>query len=380
MSTATRRRVGVAGALVGAASAGVAAAAFAKRYAIGRIRLRPDLEAGEPFGELRGRPAAVTASDGLVLHAEVDGPEDAPLTVVFCHGYTLNLDSWHYQRRDLLDSYRMVLWDQRSHGRSPRASVDDHGALIDRLGEDLAEVIEELVPGPCVLVGHSMGGMTIMALADRHPELFEEKVRGVALISTSAGRLGEVSLGLPALLARAVHTVTPGTVSLLGRRGALVDRGREAANDLAFLMLRHLGFGDATNVSPTVVDFVESMIRSTPFEVIADFYPALMAHDKLAALGVLDDVPTSIIVGDKDWLTPVDHSKAMAAALPRAQFTEVPDSSHLVQLERPTVVNDALRDLIKRALADEAAANVAEADRADGAGGDGGDGAGDPRG
>lgn len=358
MSTTTRRRVGIAGAVVGVASAGVAAAAFAKRYAVGRIRLRPDLEANEPLGELRGRPTTVTTSDGVSLHVEVDGPEDAPLTVVFCHGYTLNLDSWHYQRRDLRDSYRMVLWDQRSHGRSPRTTAED--STIDRLGDDLAEVIDALVPGPCVLVGHSMGGMTIMALADRRPELFGDRIRGVTLISTSSGKLAEVSLGLPALLAKAVHKVTPGTVSMLSRGGALVDRGREAGNDVAFLALRHLGFGDPKNVSPTVVDFAESMIRSTPFEVIADFYPALMSHDKLAALPILDGVPVSIIVGDKDWLTPVDHSKAMAAALPRAQFTEVPDSSHLVQLERPTVVNDALRDLIKRATADSTADGTAD--------------------
>nr|BFE86231.1 hypothetical protein GCM10020093_088320 [Planobispora longispora] len=131
-----------------------------------------------------------------------------------------------------------------------------------------------------------------------------------------------------------------------------MDRGRHAASDIAFLVVRNFGFGDSKNVSPTVVDFVESMIRSTPFEVIADFYPALMSHDKLTALSVLDDVPTSIVVGDKDWLTPVEHSKAIAAALPRAWFTEVPDSSHLVHLERPAAVNDALRDLLKRAAAD----------------------------
>jgi pimeloyl-ACP methyl ester carboxylesterase len=353
MSTTTRRKVGIAGAIVGVASAGLATAAFAKRYAVGRIRLRPDLEANEPLGELRGRPTTVVTSDGVSLYAEVDGADDAPLTVVFCHGYTLNLDSWHYQRRDLGDSYRLVLWDQRSHGRSPRTTAED--STIDRLGDDLAEVIAALVPGPCVLVGHSMGGMTVMALADRHPELFGDKIKGVALISTSSGKLAEISLGLPALLAKAVHKVTPGTVSMLSRGGTLVDRGREAGNDVAFLALRHLGFGDSKNVSPTVVDFAESMIRSTPFEVIANFYPALMSHDKLNALSVLDDVPTSIMVGDKDWLTPVDHSRAMAEALPRAQFTEVPDSSHLVQLERPTVVNDALRDLLKRAAADSAA-------------------------
>jgi pimeloyl-ACP methyl ester carboxylesterase len=198
MSITTRRKVEIASAIVGVASAGVAAGAFAKRYAVGRIRLRPDLEASEPLGELRGRPTTVAVSDGVSLYAEVDGQDDAPVTVVFCHGYTLNLDSWHYQRRDLRDSYRLVLWDQRSHGRSPRTMDGD--CTIDRLGDDLAEVIEALVPGPCVLVGHSMGGMTIMALADRHPELFGDKIKGVALISTSAGKLAEVSLGLPALL------------------------------------------------------------------------------------------------------------------------------------------------------------------------------------
>ncbi|MFD0655832.1 alpha/beta fold hydrolase [Thermocatellispora tengchongensis] len=342
-----RRRIGVASALVGAASAGVAAAALAKRYAVGRIRLGPDPEASEPFGELHGHEETYTTSDGVALHVEIDGPEEAPLTVVLCHGYTLNLDSWHYQRRDLRDSYRLVLWDQRSHGRSQRTPAAD--CTIDRLGDDLAELLDAYVPGPCVLVGHSMGGMTIMALADRHPELFGERVRGVGLISTSAGKLAELTLGLPAVVSKAVHKVAPVTVSALGRRGALIDRGRQAGNDVAFLAIRLFGFGDSKNISPTVVDFVESMIRSTPTEVIANFYPALMSHDKLTALGVLDGLPTAIIVGDKDWLTPPDHSRAIAATLPAAQFTEIPGTSHLVHLERPGVVNDALHDLLERA-------------------------------
>ncbi|MCC5579279.1 alpha/beta hydrolase [Microtetraspora sp. AC03309] len=348
----TRRTVGIAGAVVGAASAGAAAAAMAKRYAVGRIRLRPDLEASEPFGELRGREVALTTSDGVMIHAEVDGPEDAPLTVVLCHGYCLASDSWHYQRRDLRESYRLVTWDQRCHGLSARAEPSD--CTIDRLGEDLALVVEELVPGPCVLVGHSMGGMTIMALAERRPELFDDKVRGVALLSTSAGKLAELTLGLPALVSKIVHRAVPSAVSVMRKRGSLVDRGREAGNDVAFLAVRYLGFGDSRNVSPTVVDFVESMIRATPSEVIADFYPALMSHDKLTALDVLNKVPTSIIVGERDWLTPLDHSRAIAAAVPTAQLTTIPAASHLVQLETPAVVNDALRELIKRGQRDEA--------------------------
>ncbi|SDH89670.1 alpha/beta fold hydrolase [Nonomuraea jiangxiensis] len=366
-TTTTRRRVGIAGALVGAASAGVAAAALAKRYAVGRIRLRHDAEASEPFGELRGRERTLVTSDGKALHVEIDGPEERrrpagergsdaagdpdqgdeePLTVVFCHGYCLSLESWHYQRKDLRENYRMVLWDQRSHGRSQRVSAEE--STIDRLGDDLAEVIERFVPGPCVLVGHSMGGMTIMALADRHPELFGDRIRAVALIATSAGKLAELTLGLPAMVSKVVHKVAPATVSMLGKGGALVDRTRNAGSDIAFLITRYMGFGDSKNVSPTVVDFAESMIRATPTEVVADFYPALMNHDKLSALHVLDDVPTAIMVGERDWLTPPEHSRAISSALPKAQLTEVPDTSHLIQLERPGVVNDALRDLIKR--------------------------------
>ncbi|GAA2644077.1 MULTISPECIES: alpha/beta fold hydrolase [Nonomuraea] len=346
MTTTTRRKVGIASAIVGAASAGVAAAALAKRYAVGRIRLRPDPEADEPFGELRGRERTLITSDEVALHIEIDGPEDAPVTIVFCHGYTHTLDSWHYQRRDLREDYRILLWDQRSHGLSQRGGEQD--SSIERLGEDLYEVLETFVQGPCVLVGHSMGGMTIMALADSHPELFGDRIRGVALIATSAGKLAEITLGLPALVAKGLHKVAPATVSVLGRGGSLVDKTRHVGNDVAFLVLRHFGFGDSKNVSPTVVDFVESMIRSTPTEVIADFYPALMNHDKLSALGVLDGVPTAIMVGEKDWLTPPEHSRAIAAALPKAQLTEVPETSHLIQLERPGVVNEALRDLVKR--------------------------------
>ncbi len=341
-----RRRVGIAGAVVGAASAGVATAALAKRYAVGRIRLRPDPEASEPFGELRGQEVDVTASDGVRLHAELDGPQDAPLTVVLCHGYTLNLDSWHYQRRDLRDAYRLVLFDQRCHGRSQRDGVTDR--TIERLGDDLRDLIEAEVPGPCVLVGHSMGGMTVMALAERYPELFGDRIQGVALISTSAGKLAEVTLGLPALVAKAVHLVAPQAVAALGRRAALVDRGRQVGSDVSFLAMRLFGFGDSRNVSPTLVDFVDTMIRSTPTDVIADFYPALMSHDKLTALDVLDKVPTSIIVGEKDWLTPPDHSRAIATVVPSAHLEVVGGTSHLVQMERPDVVNDALRDLIKR--------------------------------
>src|SRR5262252_3149004 len=190
-----RRLGGVAGIAAGAVAAATGIVVMAEKIAVGRIRLRPDPAAGEPFGDIRGEPMTVLADDGLPLHVEICGPAEpsaAPVTIIFCHGYALNSDVWYYQCAGLERSARLVFWDQRSHGRSGRSDPDL--VSIDQLGADLHEVLMATAPGdmPVVLVGHSMGGMTIMALADQHPELFGSKVVGTVLISTAASAVDPV--------------------------------------------------------------------------------------------------------------------------------------------------------------------------------------------
>lgn len=346
-----KKRAGLIGAAVGTAGAlGVGAAVAARRYAVGRARLRPDPDAGEPFGELHGRSTTVVATDGVPLHVEIDGPDDAPLTVVFCHGYCLTHDSWHYQRRDLgrRGDVRMVFWDQRSHGRSGRSDLAH--ATIDQCGDDLLAVLQATTrPGePVLLAGHSMGGMTIMALADRHPELFGDgPIEGVALINTSSGELAELTLGLPMAFGKVFRAAAPHVVNGLSRRSALVERGRRMGADIAFVVTRRIAFADRS-VSPTVVAFLERMIQATPVDVIAEFFPTLMAHDKIAALDVLRRVPGLVVVGDADRLTPPAHGRAIAAALPDAELVEVDEGGHVVMLEHPVPVTEALARLIDR--------------------------------
>ncbi|MCP9953066.1 alpha/beta fold hydrolase [Actinomadura madurae] len=347
MDSKSRRRIGIAGVVAGVGAAGVGAAVGLRHLAVGRVRLRPDPDAGEPFGELRGRATTVLADDGVPLHVEVDGPEDADLTVVFCHGYALNQDSWHYQRRDLQGSLRMVFWDQRSHGRSGRSDLAN--ATIEQTGDDLRAVLEATVrPGArVVLAGHSMGGMAIMAFADRHRELFEERVVGVALVNTSCGDLAEMTLGLPMVLAKAVRPLAPRTLRGLGRRAELVEKARGLGADLAFVVTRKMAFADKY-VSPSVVDFLEQMIRATPIDVIAEFYPALMAHDKAGCLDVLGGVPALVLVGGRDRLTPAAHGRRIAEAMPEAELVEVEQAGHVLPLEYPGVVTGGLRRLIDR--------------------------------
>jgi pimeloyl-ACP methyl ester carboxylesterase len=347
------RRAGVAGAAVGVVAAGVAAGLVIERYAVGRLRLRPDPEGSEPFGLLPAdRVRSVVADDGVALHVEEVGDPAAPLTVVFVHGWTVTMASWHYQRRDLGDPAqpvgRLVFFDHRSHGRSGH-SPREH-STIDQLGADLYAVIEAVAPrGRLVLVGQSMGGMTIMALAEAHPELFGGRVVGIALLSTAAGRLAEYTLGLPVVVADALRRSVPRTFDRVRRHAGLIERGRALGSDLAWLLTRWYAFG-SSDVSPAVVEFMGRMVAATPVDVVVDFYDALMSHDKLAALPVLRDVETLVLCGEEDKLTPLAYSRAMADALPHAQLVVLAKAGHMVALERPQLVNLHLRALARRAV------------------------------
>ncbi len=350
-----RRLTGVAGlAAAGAAAAGAGAALAAQRIAVGRIRLRPDPAADEPLGQLRGSPLTVLAGDGVTLHAEISGPDDAPVTIIFCHGYALNQDVWHYQRAGLAGAGRLVFWDHRSHGRSGRS--EPARVSIDQLGADLYTVLMATAPGdaPAVLVGHSMGGMAIMALADQHSGLFGTKVIGAALIATAASGVDPVAW-LPAPLRPPARQAAPLVMRALpGRPAALIERTRRAAGDLAFLGTRFMAFGDPAT-SPSVVDFLERIIRATPVEVVAEFYLSLLGHDKQDALSVLARVPVLVLTGDRDRVVPPQRSDQLAAAIGGAELISVPGAGHAVILECPQQVNDAIAGLVARALAGQAA-------------------------
>jgi pimeloyl-ACP methyl ester carboxylesterase len=346
-----RKLTGITGLAAGAIAASVGAVIVAEKIAVGRIRLRPDPAAAEPFGEGHGETMTVRADDGLPLHVEVTGPDEAPVTIIFCHGYTLNSQVWHYQRAGLSVAARCVLWDQRSHGRSGRS--DPELVTIDQLGADLHEVMLATAPGdmPVVLVGHSMGGMTVMALADQHPELFGSKIIGAVLINTAAGTVDPVTW-LPALLRPVARVAMPSmmTGASRGRMAEVVERSRRSAGDIAFLGTRRIAFGDP-DVSPTVVDFLERIIRSTPIDVIADFYVALVGHDKRHALAVLGNVPVLVLTGDRDRLVDPALSDEIASAIGDAKLHRVRGAGHVLILERPEEVNEAIADLVTLALA-----------------------------
>lgn len=195
-----------------------------------------------------------------------------------------------------------------------------------------------------------MGGMTVMALADQHPELFGTKIIGAVLISTAASTVDPVTW-LPSPLRPAVRRVVPTmmTGASKGRIADVVERSRQSASDIAFLGTRRLAFGDS-GVSPTVVDFLERVIRATPIDVVADFYVALVGHEKRHALNVLGKVPVLVLTGDKDRLVDPAMSEEIAQAIDGSDLVQIHGAGHIVILERPDEVNDAIAGLTSRAL------------------------------
>ena len=313
--------------------------------------------AADRLGSLRSAPVEITCDDGVVLHGEVDevapydtgeGHDDDDLTLVFVHGYALNLDCWHFQREAFRGKHRMAFYDQRSHGRSDRS--DREHASIDQLGHDLAAALEALAPhGRVVLVGHSMGGMSIMAFVEHHREVFERRVDGVALIATTAGGLRPhrtlsrfIPDGLGQLLA-------PRLVATLARAPELVDSARRPGSNLGFAVADLFAFG-RKDVPAAEVEFLDEMLAGTSFDVIAQFFPHFSTLDKFAQLEAFAEVPTTIVCGTKDRLTSIDHSRRMAELMPSATLVECKDAGHMVIFEAREEVDAAIEELVEKAL------------------------------
>lgn len=344
-----RRRGIIGGAVALAAGAAVVAAR----------RLSAERRIGAAEQQLFSPPAAdrhgfLSADDGVRLYYEEDGPRDAPVTVVFAHGFCLDRNDFLFQRRELLHHFgnrvRLVSYDHRSHGKSERCTPEH--ASVDQLGADLFRLIDALAPGGrLVLVGHSMGGMTIMALAEAHPELFgaDGRVAGVALLSTSTGKLASVTLGMPAALAKVRAPVLPVLLRGARRQADLVERGRARTSDLVWVYLKRFAFG--SDVDPGLVEFLAGLVGQTRIDVIADFYATLIDHDKLHALATLRDTPVVVVCGAHDLLTPPDHSRTIAEALPHAELHLIPRAGHQALMERPDEVNPPLIALVDTALA-----------------------------
>ena len=239
------------------------------------------------------------------LNVVESGDSTSGVTAVLLHGWTMDLTTWDRVAAALPG--RVVRYDVRGHGNSTGAGT------ISELADDLAAVLEERVPtGRIVLAGHSLGGMTIMALAEQRPELFS-RVTGVALVATSCGNLPRLR-GVERLAGKWLvkrpkigfgRLITPGLRVTFGRRPRWSDVRAAAA-----------------------------MAGNTTGAAFVGIREELTLHQRREALSVLSDIPTVVMAGSWDLLTPMRHARVLAEALPSAEFVIYPKTGHMLPLER----------------------------------------------
>lgn len=413
--------IGTASVLTGAVGAIALGGVTAQRRAVRRYRqLAGDPDTG--FDALDAdRSYTVAAPDGVALHVEEVGPRDAPLTVVFAHGWTLRLGAWHFQRIALSGKRSAADYAARrvpparpapgtenstdSTGSTAGAGAADDAdsgatarAGADRTAtapQDAAAADRALPPLRLVFFdqrSHGKSGRagpgrsTIAALtedldavlatvgASGPVVLVGHSMGGMAILGLAAERpelFGPVVAGFALIDSSAMFPSTSSRPALLGgnplvravtatagRYPKWFERGRPLTRDAVWLLTRSFGFADP-NVPAAVVDYVDQMIASVPVDVIADFLPAVLGHDVREGLPVLAPLPGVVIVGQDDRMIPLPQSQALVDALPHSDLVVVPDAGHNVMLESPEATNAALTELIHRVLSAPPAASAA---------------------
>jgi 3-oxoadipate enol-lactonase len=248
--------------------------------------------------------------------------EGAGLPVLFVHGFPLDGELWQPQLEDLASDYRMLVPDLRGFGQS----TPTQRAAMEQYAEDLVALLDERGIDSAVIVGLSMGGYVALAFQRMYPE----RLQGIALVDTRA---------------------QPDTADARAGRMTTALRVKEHGTAvLADDMLEKLLSPSTYEAQPHLVETVRQMIARQRVEgVVAALHGMADRPDSRPMLGDIS-VPTLIVVGADDTITPRSDAHAMADAIPGAELHVVPRAAHLSNLEQPADFNGALREFLETRL------------------------------
>jgi YbgC/YbaW family acyl-CoA thioester hydrolase len=255
--------------------------------------------------------------NGVNLAVEVRG--DGP-AILFVHGYPFDRSIWRDQI-DSLDGYRRIAPDLRGMGQS---DAPDLGYGMGTYAADLAALLDALGVNEVVLCGLSMGGYVIFEFL-RH---WRHRVRALILIDTRAE--------------------ADSTEGRRARDTAAATARESGAGAVAEAILPKVLASGSEERAPELVERVRRMMAATPVAGMAGALAAMRdRHDSTGLLPTLAGLPTLVIVGEEDVLTPPDAARRMVTLIPGARLVVIPGAGHLPPLERPSETTAEIREFLR---------------------------------
>ncbi len=319
------KRIGIGAGLLG----GVAGIAYgAPRLVAGRLRRADDGDAPRALAAPTYIDHRLDTHDRGTIYVVEHGDELDP-PIVLSHGVTLSVRTWFHQLEELpKEGFRTIAFDHRGHGQSV---LGDEGHTLDNLGRDFKTVLEGLDLHDAVLVGHSIGGVAVQSFVTQFPEVAAERVAGIVLLST----LAYTPLG-----SRSTRTKV--------QLEKIMNRAPDSqwlwdSPNLGFLAAR-LGFGK--NPHPSHVELVRKMMGECPPETRLNAPRVLVGLDLTGELPNVR-VPTLVIGGSADVLTPPFEARQMARLIPGARLEILRGGGHMLMLERTEAVDRLIVDFAR---------------------------------
>src|SRR4051812_42491008 len=234
--------------------------------------------------------------------------------VVLLHGFPLSKDMWRHQLEALAEGHRVIAPDLRGHGESP---APEGAYEMDAMADDVVELLDRLeISEPVVVGGLSMGGYVALALVLRHPE----RVRGLMLIDTRA----------------AADTPEAARLRVETAKGVLRSRSTQAM--IETMVPRIFGKTTLEKHPGKIEPMLAVMEQTTPQGVAGALRGMAVRPDRRAALPSID-VPTLVMVGQDDVISPPSEAREISQAIPRARLEVIPAAGHLAPYENPAAAN-----------------------------------------
>ncbi len=285
-------------------------------------------------------------SDGIPISTYVVGPADAAATVVFIHGFTLAAEVY-YMQVDYLRAHfpqvKSLLIDARGHGRT--GPVAPQLCTIEGTANDvLAAINAHASTGPLILVGHSLGGLTVLNLIKGADAGLAARIAGIVLVAASIESLS--TQGIPQILASPIADKVKEAAEAAPNDA---QRFREYAAMFVAPTLATAVFRRPTN--HRVIEFHAAMIHETPLNTFVGFFDDLQEHDELGAASALANMDGYVLAGEVDQVTPLSQADRICEVWPKAKLQVAEGAGHMLPLETPGILNNAIANLLNHTLA-----------------------------